>query len=609
MKTKHFHISQNTGEGINLMNNDNQRKDIYNVKGMAESARYTEYKFIESAAAEIVDNSIEAQAAKISIIISEKNNPNTGRKEISDIAFLDDGNGMDLVELHGCLSFGEGTRKAREGIGRFGVGLAQASLFACPRVEVYSWKALNEYYYTFLDTDMMKSGEQEYIEQPKKKSIPDKYIGLNRQSSHGTLVVWKNVDKSPVKTAQTLIRRLDEYLGRTYRYFLNDQVVKIVLMSRDNVANYTSVKPRDPLFIMPNDKNLADPNNLGRLTDNHKNGETIFEPFIPTGYGSHVIEKEIKYRNNYDYELTGIVKIVFSIVKEKYYALPKELYNNPGDSDIGQAIRDFTGISIVRARREVDFGKFGFFDSTNSPYHRWWGCEIQFEPLLDEKFKISNNKQHIELKKPKNSEIREMEITGDVPLWSELEDVVSAVIKEMVKINKERRKGTRPSPAPPPSAPPPMPKDEGDHQGDTNPKPPDAPNPIEDLLNSSNLAENPVVSPDNGKEEYRLISIIEQASLRHPHYLKIIDDPTSQQLIDIKLTQSNLLIEINKNALCSDETTTKINGEDLAIILLKSICDSFYSDSVSPESYTLIDAITRLVNNRFKDYMKNGGSQ
>jgi hypothetical protein len=53
-----------------------------------------------------------------------------------------------------------------------------------------------------------------------------------------------------------------------------------------------------------------------------------------------------------------------------------------------------TGISFVRAGREIDFGTFDYFDLSIAT-ERWWGCEILFEPILDEIFGVSNNKQGV----------------------------------------------------------------------------------------------------------------------------------------------------------------------------------------------------------------------
>ena len=52
------------------------------------------------------------------------------------------------------------------------------------------------------------------------------------------------------------------------------------------------------------------------------------------------------------------------------------------------------GISFVRKGREIDFGNFGYYtlyDLTD----RYWGCEIQFEPVLDEHFGVSIDKQGV----------------------------------------------------------------------------------------------------------------------------------------------------------------------------------------------------------------------
>ena len=55
-----------------------------------------------------------------------------------------------------------------------------------------------------------------------------------------------------------------------------------------------------------------------------------------------------------------------------------------------------TGISLVRKAREIDFGNFGFFDGQEAR-ERWWGCEIRFEPELDELFGITNTKNMVQI--------------------------------------------------------------------------------------------------------------------------------------------------------------------------------------------------------------------
>jgi len=66
------------------------------------------------------------------------------------------------------------------------------------------------------------------------------------------------------------------------------------------------------------------------------------------------------------------------------------------------------GISFVRRGREIDFGNFGYFKSYELK-DRYWGCEILFEPVLDEVFGVSNNKQGVRNMGPINPETQEEE--------------------------------------------------------------------------------------------------------------------------------------------------------------------------------------------------------
>jgi len=420
-----------------------KKKEIFNPKEMADSLRHTEYKHFESAVSEIIDNSIEANADEIYVIV--KSDLKDGRKRVSEVMFLDNGDGMDPDTLQSALSLGEGTRKDRKGIGRFGVGLKQASFYACPRLEIYSWQDSEKVYYCDLDVRKMKSGEQTYIDYPsiKKPNHGDYWLFYNQTKfRHGTMVLWKDLDNAPVKTASSLVNRLDKELGRVFRYFLLKERVRIYLIDLENPSTKTKVLPRDPLFLMKRDFFKADSKLLGEKATSDS-GEPVFEPFVPEGYDSHVITLDVEYYNQMGTKMTAPVDVKFSLVKEKFYSGLVEKYNNPGNSPIGKYVKKYMGVSIVRSEREIDFGRFDFYESENQPVHRWWGVEISFDSRLDEVFNVSNNKQHVELKKPPKSEIHEAQEEDEKPLWIQLNEVIEPAIKSMLKKNEERRKGTR----------------------------------------------------------------------------------------------------------------------------------------------------------------------
>lgn len=130
-------------------------------------------------------------------------------------------------------------------------------------------------------------------------------------------------------------------------------------------------------------------------------------------------------------------------MKDKFYdetAFPKG--SNPGNSALGKHAAKMEGISVVRARREIDFRRFDFYNVINEPQHRWWGCEIIFESELDEVFGVANNKQYVELKKIDVNDLDPDEL--DIPpIWDQLSGTIIPTIKAMYAQNEETRSNTR----------------------------------------------------------------------------------------------------------------------------------------------------------------------
>ncbi len=177
-----------------------------------------------------------------------------------------------------------------------------------------------------------------------------------------------------------------------------------------------------PLLLLENNAilgNASKPGEIIKLNDRTISTEPLFEPFpVRVGeesYSNGIVPLEISFFDTADKTMkTGIVTLKFSIVKEKFYdknAISDR--KNPGSTDMGDYVEKLEGISVVRAGREIDFGTFDFYSDKNNPYHRGWGCEINFEPELDEVFKVANNKQHVEL-----IEVDDIDYEEDVkPVW------------------------------------------------------------------------------------------------------------------------------------------------------------------------------------------------
>ena len=431
-------------------------KDIFVIKTMGDALRNTGYKNIECAMSEIIDNSVQASASDILVVVSEEYNSKTGRNNISEIVFLDNGSGMSYEEIEGCLGIGYSTRTDRKGMGRFGVGLPQASLYACPSVDVYSWQdGYENCRKVFLDIEKIKNEEQTEIEDPVISEIPAKYekylkykiVGAQGTkeydfTQHGTFVIWKNCDRVVPKTVNFLFKKLDFSLGQKFRYFISEGKSSIRLIHHENPDFTHDVMPNDPLMLMKNNYVLGNPDKPGIISPRTNIGctEPVFEPYANKDYPNGIVPFMIKYND----PVTGEVKesqieIRFSIVRNIFYD-KTAISGEPGNTPLGKHVKELEGISIVRADREIDFGQFDFYENVNQPQHRWWGCEIRFSPELDEAFGVANNKQHVELRRVELNDYIDEEVK---PVWAQLYDIIHDTISAMYAQNKKTRENAR----------------------------------------------------------------------------------------------------------------------------------------------------------------------
>lgn len=391
------------------------------------------YKNSASALAELIDNSLEAKSKNIQVITIENDYFHSQRttKKISEIMIYDDGIGMPPEVLSICLQFGNGTRlSSRAGIGRFGIGLPNASVSQCKRVEIYSWQN-NKCHHTYLDVDEIMSNNQQNVNEVTEVNLPNdllKHID-GSVSESGTLIVWKKCDRLDIARAKTLFKRMQDELCRTYRHFLDHDnrygkkcVIKLICSGDDR--EITELKANDPLYLMT-------PNSLPGFEDQATN--------IMHG---EVIKLELPYdvEGNLD-----TVEIRFSIALPQTQAMG-------GNSVVGQHYRQNTGVSFVRAAREIDFGTFGFFNNQDER-QRWWGCEIRFEPIFDEVFGVTNNKQavrgvnYINLKEFKDEHPDDwehmLEEDPKLRLRAELSKILQNNIRQINEIIVSRGKGAR----------------------------------------------------------------------------------------------------------------------------------------------------------------------
>tara|TARA_B100000787_G_C16192975_1_gene298702 strand:- start:1016 stop:2812 length:1797 start_codon:yes stop_codon:yes gene_type:complete len=360
---------------------------IVPAKSALAAFRESGYKDTASALAEIIDNSIEAMEnnpnksrdVKILVIEAMQQTAQKTMKKIDQIAIFDNGCGMSKETLLLSLQFGNGTRlNSRNGMGRFGVGLPQSSISQCKRVEVYSWQKKGEVNYTYLDYDEIQESNRQVPNEITTKNIPKKIIEcisqINEEES-GSVVVWSKCDRLDIAKGETLFKRMEQNMCRMFRHYLDDDdeygiKVNIEYSIADTKFN-EKLKPNDPLYLMT-------PNTLPGYNDEATN---LFHE-----------DKEIEIPF---YDLDGkprksTILMKFSIAKPSIQTIGADQ-----TSEIAKHYRKNAGISFVRKAREIDFGTFNFFNPDQQMPNRYWGCEVRFEPELDELFGVTNNKQSV----------------------------------------------------------------------------------------------------------------------------------------------------------------------------------------------------------------------
>jgi len=410
---------------------------IVDAKQYAKAMRANQYDSTSKAAAEIIDNSIEAGATCIYIFINSGVDNLTGKRVVSSVAFLDNGCGMSIGLLQNCMSIGYSTKfNSKQNMGKFGVGMKYASLFASSLVEVYSWQSKGIVFHSYLDTDEISKGIQTNIGVPIETAFPLDYKVTDFEnifSDHGTMVLWSKVDKEKVR-ASSLESKLSFDLGRIFRYFINKGLEIFTIVDHKDIKKLMLC---DPLFLMDKEVYMGNINGGPFLVSegDFDNGECLFTPFESDICKNGISEIRVPYLNSKNEICDSIIIIKSSVIKEKFYweSIRGSVFSKPGASQIGKALKKLAkGIYIVRNDRELCYGYYDFYDSINQPNDRWFKIEIDFKAELDDKFKISNNKQNIQLSKNDSEKLAEFpEASVYYPIWSKLSEIIIKLISQM----------------------------------------------------------------------------------------------------------------------------------------------------------------------------------
>lgn len=370
---------------------------IFPSRLIADALRDSGYKDTDHAIAELIDNAIDADARHIELIVVEKPaDPAVpySRAQTHEIAVADNGTGMDRRTLRRSLRYGDGTRQSRTRIGRFGVGLPNASMSQCRRVDIWTWQnGCDNAMRCYLDLDEIRSGATTEIAAPIEEPLPDRWREIASSTSEitGTLVVWSQLDRVKWQGGKKTLEHTGRLCGRLYRHFIADQrdprtislaLAKMVTSERYslNQDDVQTCLPNDPLYLMS-------PSSNARPFHDRPMFRTFNERNFP-----------VDFPDDNGTRTRGNIRVVCSMALEDAINQQRsnvqwpQSYRNPGDSPWGKDANRNLGISIVRAKREIDLSTA--WVNNHEPEERWWSVEVTFDATLDEVFGVVNNKQH-----------------------------------------------------------------------------------------------------------------------------------------------------------------------------------------------------------------------
>lgn len=342
------------------------------------SMRDSGYKSTAHAAAELIDNSIQAKSDTIEVFIVEERELVTERERwrIQQIAVIDNGEGMNEEVLLKALQFGNGTHlNDRSGIGRFGMGIPNSSISQCKRAEIWTWQAGAENAITsYIDIGEVESGAMVEVPQPAS-SVPDalwrELSWTAGQSESGTIVVWSKLDRVQWKGSKATLDNIELLVGRIYRKFLaRGRVIRLAVIRDGSISPELDRTARinDPLYL-----------NVPSSTPEPFDNKPMFQPYGETG--------EERFPVNFNGETHEVI-LRFSYARDE--ARIRDDGRNPGDLPYGKHARNNVGVSLVREDRELDLDTSW---ATRDLRERWWGAEVEFPATLDDVFGVTNNKQ------------------------------------------------------------------------------------------------------------------------------------------------------------------------------------------------------------------------
>jgi hypothetical protein len=332
---------------------------------LIEGLRDTGYDF-NTALADVVDNSVDAEASKVIIRIQMDAFGET------TITIADNGIGMNESELENAMTYGAKSKKLKSRLGKFGLGLKTASTAFCRRLSVISrGKESGALRKLTWDLDHVAEAREWEVLQDPPTMEEIEWLEEACGGGSGTIVVWEKVDR--------LLKDYQDPAGKPARKGLR----KIEDSFRDHAS---SVYQR---FLDPTD-------GRARSIEMTLNGEPIkaWDPFCENVKGTELvgeIEQEVEFRDDQG-TLKGAKFHMRAFVLPRREEFPDQL--SAREARLGTKSQ---GLYVYRENRQIHAGDWmGMFSI--EPHLNLLRVEFSFDHELDEAFQVDIMKSRILLR-------------------------------------------------------------------------------------------------------------------------------------------------------------------------------------------------------------------
>lgn len=211
---------------------------------LVESLRDTGYSK-EAAFADIIDNSIAANATRIEVDLQYM---------FGDfrVIITDNGDGMSEEQLKNAMRYGSSRRNNPKSLGKFGMGLKTASTAFCRRLVVLSQQGGHNVGRAW-DIDKIIKSDRWELETPDENNYYDDFEALaDFSGDNGTMIIWENIDRLVKSGSEKQMREQLKSLGEElslelsaifFKFLQSGEVTILMKIGDDSVVKLIGWDP------------------------------------------------------------------------------------------------------------------------------------------------------------------------------------------------------------------------------------------------------------------------------------------------------------------------------------------------------------------------------